>query len=217
MHADESGHFSFSAKASRFFSIGYACTYKQPFVKEEVVTRALRKINQRRSNRRKISEFKFTHDSVDTKNKFLTVIKNMNIDLGVICIEKKPIENKFENKGELFYKSSIINVITTVMTSYFSEQDSSNSIEFVLDKRLPKSRIEKFDQYCKKKACEYMSNLHSQINYDISIRHENSRTVKMIQVADYVAGSVQLKFERKNSQFYDMLRPMIKYNNIPNE
>lgn len=216
MYVDESGHPNFAEKASRFFSIGCVCVQDQHFIKEEeIVARFLRKTSRKSANGKEIPEFKFSHDSLNVKNKFLAVIKNMNADLGAVCIEKKSVVNLFKNKDELFYRTLVIELITAVMKDHFSKHDSSNSIKLTLDKRLSKPGIKEFNQYCKKEIAKYMLKFNSQIDYNLSIKHENSQTVKMIQVADYVVGAVQLKFEGEDSQFYDKLIHMIKYNHTP--
>lgn len=49
------------------------------------------------------------------------------------------------------------------------------------------------------------------IDHRISIKHEDSQSVPMLQVADFIAGAVQRKFERGDSIFYDLIQDKINY------
>jgi len=214
IYIDESGDLGFSSQSSEFFSIGYAFTYNRfPTAENKIIKHTLNKINKKRKNKkRKLKEFKFSNDSTVTKNKFLNKIKDMNIILGMICISKDSVKETLKKDPARLYRFVIGDtILTQLVRDYFTRHDPYNSIRFVIDRSLSESGRKEFNKYCEEKTSFRSWEQDRRIDYNISIIHEDSEAVRMLQVADYVAGSIQRKFERNDSQFYDLIKHKIKY------
>lgn len=214
VYVDESGDLGFSSKSTEFFSIGYVFTYNRfPTAENKVIKHTLNKINKKRKNKkRKLREFKFSNDSTITKNKFLNKIKDMDISVGAICISKDSVKETLAKDPARLYRYVIGDtIITHLVQDYFARHDPYNSIKFVIDRSLSESDRNEFNKYCEDKTSFRSWEQDRRIDYKISISHESSESVRMLQVADYIAGSIQRKFERNDSQFYDLIKHKIKY------
>lgn len=179
-------------------------------VEDRNIKRVLKKTNYRIKNpRKKLPEFKFSKDTLDTKNRFLKLIKNMNVDMGVLCIDKYSINIELQNKSESIYKKIIVKTVIDAIKNHYDSQHCC-SIKIIIDKSLQNPDIVKFNQYCEEKIRSYMANSHT-VDCKVTINHVDSKIVKMIQVTDYLAGSIQRKFERNDSRFFDIIKVKIKH------
>ncbi|WP_420546003.1 DUF3800 domain-containing protein [Nitrosopumilus sp.] len=214
VYVDESGDLGFSEKSSRFFTIGYAFTKdRYPLAENEIIKHALKKLNKKTKNKKnKIEEFKFSNNTIKTKCKFLQVIRDLDVAIGVICISKDSVKESLKQDLGRLYRYSIGNtIITNLVKDYFFRQDPYNSIRFVIDRSLsPKART-LFNNYCEEKASFRSRQKDTEIDHRITIKHEDSKSVPMLQVADYIAGSVQKKVERGNDIFYNVIKEKINY------
>lgn len=211
---DESGDLGFNSSSSQFFSIGYVFTYNRyPFTENKTIKRTLKNVNTRIKNKKlKLTEFKFSADSTKTRKKFLSKIKLMDIVIGVICISKDSVKEDLKKDPGRLYRFVIGDtIITQLVNDYFTRHDPYNSIKFVIDRSLSDCGQKEFNKYCEEKTSYRSWEQDRNIDYNISIRHEDSKAIPMLQVADYIAGATQRKFERSDSSFYDVVHNQIKY------
>jgi len=217
VYVDESGDLGFSAKSSKSFTVSYVFTINRyPFVENKLVTRTLKEINIKNKNHRnKINEFKFSNDSEKTRMKFLSKIASMDIVIGVLSISKVAVVEYLREDPNYLYNYLVGETIIDVMVKdYFKTFDPYNSIRFVIDRSLSKRAINAFNDYCEKKTSFKSWERSKDMENNISIKHENSQNVPMLQVADYVAGAIQQKFERDNPMFYDVFKHKIKHTKL---
>lgn len=214
MYVDESGDLGFGNGSSSFFTIGYVFSYnRHPFAENSTVKRTLKKINAgTKQQKRKISEFKFSADSDKTKRKFLCKIQDMNLTMGVFCISKDSVKNELKlDQGRLYRYLVVDKIITHLVNDYFQPNDPYNSIRFVIDRSLSKQKRKDFDQYCDEKTSFRSWEQNRNMDYHVSVIHDDSKAVPMLQVADYIAGLVQRKFQMNDSICYDLISSKIKY------
>lgn len=211
---DESGDLGFTKSSSKFFSIGYVFTKNRyPFIENKIIKRTLKKMNTRIKNKkRKMPEFKFSADSDYIRKKFLSKIEIMDVVLGVICISKDSVKEELKRDPGRLYRYVIGDtIITQLVNDYFTRHDPYNSIRFIIDRSLSECGQKEFNKYCEEKASYRSREQDRNIEYNISIRHEDSKAIPMLQVADYIAGVTQRKFVRNDSSFYDIIHNKIKY------
>ena len=214
VYVDESGDLGFSEKSSEFFTIGYVFTKNRPpLVENEIIRHTLKRINKKTKNKKnKIDEFKFSNNTDKTKCKFLQKIRTLDIIIGIICISKDSVKESLKQDLNRLYRYSIVDtIITNLVQDYFHKHDPYNSIRFVIDRSLSPNARKLFNEYCEEKASFRSWEKDANIDYRISITHEDSKTVPMLQVADFIAGSVQKKFQLKDTIFYDLIQDKINY------
>jgi len=214
IYVDESGDLGFKHSSSKFFTIGYVFTKNRyPMAENTKIKRALKNVNTRIKNKkRKLSEFKFSSDSKITRKKFLSKIKSMDVIIGVICISKDSVKKELKKDPGRLYRYVIGDtIITKLVIDYFTRHDPYNSIRFVIDRSLSDSGRKEFNKYCEEKTSFRSWEQDKNIDFRITILHQDSKAVPMLQVADYVAGAVQRKFDRGDSSYYDIIQNKIKY------
>ena len=214
VYVDESGDLGFSSSSSNFFTVGYVFTVNRyPTMENKTIKRSLKNFNTRIKNKnKKLIEFKFSANNTTIRKKFLSKIKNMDIVIGIICISKDSVKNNLKKDPSMLYRYLIGNtIITHIIKDYFRNYDHYNSIRFVIDRSLSLQGRKEFNKYCEDKALFRAREQDGMIDYSISINHEDSRSVPMLQVADYIASSTQRKIERADSDFYEIIKDKIQY------
>lgn len=214
VYVDESGDLGFNDKATKNFTIGYVFTKNRyPTVENEIIRHTLKRINKKMKNpKNKIAEFKFSNNTDKTKYKFLEKIRSMDTVIGVICVSKDSVKEDLKHDLGRLYRFLIVNTIITILVrDYFQKDDPYNSIRFVIDRSLSNNARKRFNEYCEHKVSFRSWEKDVDIDHRISICHEDSQSVPMLQVADFIAGAVQRKFEMGDSIFYDLIQDKINY------
>ncbi|MCE9651499.1 MAG: DUF3800 domain-containing protein [Nitrosarchaeum sp.] len=146
------------------------------------------------------------------KRRFLTKIQEMNVVLGAFCISKDSVKNELKlDQGRLYRYLVVDTIITHLVNDHFKSHDPYNSIRFVIDRSLSKQKRKDFDQYCDDKTSFRSWEQDKNMDYKVVVTHEDSKAVPMLQVADYIAGCVQRKFQMNDSVCYDLIMDKIKY------
>jgi len=214
VYVDESGDVGFKQKSSEFFTIGYVFTIDRfPTKENKKIATLLKNINIGiRKHRKKIPEFKFSCNTDRVKQKVLREINKLDVNIGVICISKDSVQSHLKEDSSMFYRYVVVeNVITTLVSKYVKSYDHYTSIRFVIDRSLSKQQIKSFNEYCETKMSIRSHQLSSVLDLRPTILHEDSKTVPMLQVADYVASATQRKITHCDSTYFDIIADKIKH------
>ncbi len=213
VYIDESGDVGFNDKSSKFFTIGYVFTLRHPSEENKKIKRALTNINFGiKKQNKKLLEFKFSSNPEKTRKRFFREIKKLDINIGVVCISKDSVADHLKKDSSMFYRYVVVeNVISVLVNDYLKTFDPYNRIRFVIDRSLSKTEIKLFNDYCEEKISYKSHQRAKDMDSFITILHEDSKTVPMLQVADYIAGATQRKFARGDSSYYDMISDKIKH------
>ena len=200
---DEAGDLGFNLRSSKTFVVSYFTTQDSQRIRTDT-KRLLKRINNK--YKRKISEFKFSKDSCEIKNRFFNLIKEMDICIGYVAIEKRAVKDELKDKPLILYNYLIVNYpITNILSRY-----NLTKISFILDKNLTKEARRMFDDYLKGKV-SWKSFLMSKDEPAINICHLDSQEDPCIQVADYLADAIFSKFEHNNNIYYDLIKDKIQF------
>ena len=214
IYVDEAGDLGFKEKSSEFFTVGYAFTVDRlPTKENRVIKKLLKNVNVCIKNQRgKISEFKFSGNTDYIKRKVLRMMQKLDVNIGIICISKDSVKPDLKENFCTLYSFIIVDSIVTLMVNEYLEiHDPWNSICLTIDKRLPKSQIKLFNEYCRQKTLSSAHSIDSKMNVQITINHEDSQRIPMLQVADYIASATQRKITQCDSTYYDMISSKIKH------
>lgn len=138
--------------------------------------------------RRKSTEIKFYNAGNRTKQKFFEELIKLDLDIYLLIVDK--VGRKIPDTPLNF---SVLNsVLLREVLSFYEE-----GAELIFDKHFQKIEdIEEFDR-----------NLNKLLDgRDVKIRHVDSQEIKIVNVADMVAGATLAHLTSKNSHFYEMLR-----------
>ena len=210
---DESGDLGFKHKSSKFFVISYVIMINDvPMFLRNKCRRLLMNINTQKQHKHKISEFKFSEDTPQTRIKFLKLISSFDISTGVAVISKDSVKSNLKNDSIILYNYIVIDhVISAVVNHYLKTTAVYNKIFFVIDKSLTKKARQHFNSYCEEKISYLTREKHFRNDIITKIEHENSERESCLQISDYIASSVFTKFQRENSQYYDIIKNKIKH------
>ena len=89
--------------------------------------------------------------------------------------------------------------------------DPDNKLTITIDQRLPLEYIGQFNTSLKESLLSQVRDANPTMGIDITIMHENSKTSPILQVADYVAGTIQRKVRYDESAYYEIISDKIKY------
>ena len=211
VYVDESGDIGFTDKTSQFFTIGYVFTVDRSSIKDSrAIQRALKNINAQ--SKKKISEFKFSTDSDKVRRKFLKTINRLDVELGGFCISKDSVEPSLKRDPCRFYRHAVIDtIITHLIEDYIQSYDHDNSIRFIIDRSLAKNARDSFNKYCESKIQDRIRQKNLKVDFTTDIHHEDSRSVPMLQVADYIASATQRFLVHNDATFYNAYSGKLKY------
>lgn len=210
---DEAGDLGFSPKSSQSYVIGYVImTTATPHFIRHKTCRLLQNINKRLKTRSKISEFKFSADSHETRMKFLELIGSFNIDLGAVAIRKDSVKADLKENPNILYNYLAVHYVTPIaVRNYLKPFMPLNRIKFKIDRSLSRTDRKLFNEYYDKTVSYIKWKEGFKDDILAEIEHENSLNDVCLQIADYVAGSVFKKTERDDPTYYDLIKGRIKY------
>ncbi len=211
VYVDESGDAGFVDKASEFFTVGYAFAVDgSPAKENNAVKRALKNINA--GNKMKISEFKFSANTDVVRRKFLKTISRLDVELGVFCVSKDSVKSDIKEDPYGFYIHATVDTIAThLVEDYIRAHDQGNSISFTIDKSLTKNARDSFNEYCRNKIHDKMRQKNLKADLAPIIYHKDSKSVPMLQVADYIASATQRFIVHNDVTFYNAYSSKLKY------
>jgi hypothetical protein len=206
---DESGDLGFSPKSSHYFVAAYIIPAETVGVRSSL-SKLLKKMhkNQKYSG----SELKFSNTSHDTRLWVLNKLMELDWTTGVVILEKKKVNRDLRGRPNILYNYSIVH---NVMTRIMMLMGESQSIHLHIDRSLSSSNREAFDSYAREKARLLWDGASGHdsplMPGQIALSHENSFNDPCIQLADFVAGSVFQKYERRKEEYYRVIEDRVTF------
>ncbi|MBC8509643.1 MAG: DUF3800 domain-containing protein [Anaerolineales bacterium] len=182
---DESGTTS-PFSGSRFFVVALLDT-KNP----RKVEMHVRRLHKRFGTNLKSGEMKANASQENTIRKFLSTIANESIEIIVIIVDKKSIWRPPKN-NEKIYREAVSLAVSHAIRLW-------QKVEIYLDKRYTSRRLRKT---LEKEIREKISDFPHQV---VIIHQENSIARKELQAADFISWAFFQKYERGDSQFYEII------------
>ena len=209
LYLDESGDLGFdfvNKKPSKFFTV---CIFavsgdeaNRKLIKEaKLVLR--RKINNKRTHI--IHELKATKTTQEIKCYFYNRVKDVHFGIYAVTLNKQKLFERLTKQ-----KSRVYNYIARqVLDAIPFEKNNGERVSFVLDKSMAKPEIEEFNTYIRR---QLEGKLPPSVSLDISHRHSHQDFG--IQIADLFSWGIFQKYERKNSNWYDIFRKKVRYDEL---
>lgn len=203
-YLDESGDIGFSKGSSKYFVV--ACVFTDnPHYLTTKMARLKKRI--REAGWKGIQEFKFAQDHDKVKCKVVNEIASLNFEASCIAVDKSSVTAGLRNNPNVLYNYLTVHYpVTDIIANY-----SPHKITFCVDRRYSKEKIEEFDKYVKQKII-WKANAEYGIEVDdFCVEHATSEGTLILQIGDYLAGSVYKKIRGLPDSYYDVLKPKIKY------
>jgi hypothetical protein len=205
VYVDESGDLGFGRKSTEFFVVAYAITSNR-YPIERGILRLKKKFNTRWKGF--ISEFKYSNDDDDTKDRVFSAIQGLDFDLGYVAIRKSYVAARLRSAPLLYRYFVVNNIITDLVHGY-----DVNDLTVTVDKSLPRQGMEEFNRYLADKLTWRQVVEKGDEMPTFRVHHLQSDGEPGLQVADYCSGAAFSYFERGNPGCYDLLRPKIRFRN----
>ena len=164
---------------------------------ENLISRILSSLRKRKI---KIKEVKFYYAGEQTKRQFLSGIVSSNLEIFALIIDKK--ERKIADTPENF-AILISDLINEAYLWYKKEK-----ISVVIDKHFHrKTDQDRFNNFIRKQIA---------VNLKYVIKHVDSQQNFLVNIADMTAGAILWKYNRKNDQFYQIIKDNIAAEKLVN-
>lgn len=209
-YIDESGDLGFSPKSTSFFVVAYLIL-EHPIDIQITLKRLLKRLHKRRKYARKAHELKFSKSSDYVRRKVLSSICKSDVEIGFIVLEKAKVKLELREKHTILYSFVIVD---RVMRDVLPSLKSTDKLNIIVDRSLPRSSREAFNNYARNKASWLLTVWDEVYPIELSnieVQHENSQNEPCLQAADFLAGSGFHKWEFNNNSYYDIIKDKVEY------
>ncbi len=164
---------------------------------ENLVSRTLKSLRQRKI---KIKELKFYSAGERTKRQVLSGIVSAGFEIFVVAVDKKGRKIPDTPNNFALLVSELINEI------HFWQKE--RKFKIIIDRHFHRKIDEK----------NFNRSLKNNIKQDLvfEIQHVNGQENFIVNLADFVAGSVLAKYNKNNFRFYDIIKESILIEKIVN-
>ena len=186
IYIDESGSWGFNKKSTKNMALALL-TIRNP-------DSLGKKLRRYRKKKKIHGELHFNEASPITRKEVLEIIaKNEDLKLAGLVVEKIRINPELRKVPTKFY-NYITGILlqNLVMLSNFNEK-----LKIVVDKRFNKACREEFNKYIAGYRVREL---------EVDIEHKESYSAYCLQAVDFVAGALFQKYERDDSQYYDIIK-----------
>jgi hypothetical protein len=211
VYVDESGDLGFTPKSTQFFVVAYLIL-EYPFEVEKKMKRLLKKLHKNKKYARGYNELKFAQSSEYVRRQVLQKICQCSLEIGFIVLEKAKVKEDLRKSPTILYNFVIVD---RIMKNVLPRLNPTDRLDIVVDKSLPASSIDAFNDYAKSKASWLLNVRWGKSDgitiSNIRIRHENSQKEPCLQAADYLAGACFRRYEFGDASYYEMIKRKVRY------
>jgi hypothetical protein len=201
LYLDESGDLGFdfvNKKPSKFFTITILALSSQSSNRQLIKTVELtlrRKLNGPNNRKRIVRELKATGTTLDVKKYFFKKAKGIRFGIYSITLNKKKVYERLTRE-----KSRVYNYVARkVLDQIPFERNNGERVELILDRCMGKPEIEEFNSYIRRQLEGRLSP-----NIPLDIYHRLSHEHEGLQAADLFCWGIFQKYERNNTDWYDV-------------
>ena len=137
------------------------------------------------------------------KNYFYKQIKNFDWQIYTVALNKKRVLDHLTNtKG----RKKLYNYLANFIIEKVKFMSTTSAVTLVVDKCKNKAEIEDFNQYL-------ANQLEGELPLDVplTVYHEDSMNSFGLQAVDLFCWGVFRKYERQDTQWYDVFKNQIKF------
>ncbi len=198
VYIDETGDLGFSSKSSKYFILVGVVVESNENRKYE---NTIKKVLSRNKPKVKEGEIKFNNSKKDFRIKVLKEVKKRNIKIYYVYLEKKNFVRKNLSFSEIYF-SMTKNLIEVIFSNIDFRKENKNRVDIFIDKSMRKKQLEKFKEELK----DYLKNFQVKTK----THHLDSHNNKGLSVTDFVCGSIGKKYNKKEIEYYDIIKEKIK-------
>lgn len=208
LYLDESGDLGFdfvNKKPSKFFTITILALSSRDANRQLLQAAKVtlkRKLNSPKNRKRIVRELKGTGTTQEVKKYFYGKVKGVKFGIYSITLNKKQVYERLAKD-----KSRVYNYIARkVLDQIPFEKNNSDRVELIIDKSMGKPEVAEFNSYIRRQLEGRLSP-----NIPLDIYHWRSHENFGLQAVDLFCWGIFQKYERNNTQWYDIYADKIKF------
>jgi hypothetical protein len=207
LYLDESGDLGFdfvNKKPSKYFVVTILAVRGHEANRSLIngVKKTLkRKLNQKGKQKRIVAELKGTKTLFEIKNYFFRQVRGIDFDIYALVLNKRRV---YENL--IREKSRVYNFVARTVLDRIPLENAALKVELTIDKSKSRPEIVEFNSYIRR---ELESKIDPAVPFNIY--HFDSKEHCGLQAVDMFSYAVFEKYERKRSQWYDVIKEKVKY------
>ena len=202
LYLDESGDLGFDffgKRPSRFFNVTILALRETS--NNRALINAVRKTMRRKLRRHPSAELKGSHTSLEIKRYFYDLARPIPFGIYALTLNKRRVYEELTQKKDRVYNFIARNVLDQVPI-----ERASTRVLLVIDKSKSRREIGEFNSYLVR---QLQGRLDPQVPLDIY--HHSSQENPGLQAADLFSWGVFRKYERGDSEWYNVFREKIRY------
>ena len=205
LYLDESGDLGFdffAKKPSRFFTVTVMLVHGVENRKK--ISNAVRRTLKNKLRRLKKPELKGSKQSIEVKKYFYKKVEPVPFGLYAITLNKRRVYDYLSQE-----KDRVYNFIARKVLDVIPIEDASLRVSLIIDRSKSKKEIREFDEYIIR---QLSGRIDPRIPLDID--HHMSHEDRLIQAVDLFAWGIFRKYEKNDTEWYDIFREKIKYDDL---
>lgn len=210
LYLDESGDLGFdfvNKKPSKFFTVSILLVKggeNNLQLLKAVKKTAKRKLNPKGKRGRAVKELKGTNTTLEIKSYFYRLVKDVDFSIYGLTLNKKRVyDSLIKNKPRVY------NFIARLVLDQISFYQANLRVEFIIDKSKSRPEIADFNSYIRR---QLEANIDPKVPLDIY--HWDSEENGGVQAADLFSWGIFRKYEKKDTDWYDIFKDRIKYDSL---
>lgn len=200
---DESGDLGFKSKSSKWFLFTIVLTNNHRRI--EKVVKKIR--NSLKKKYKKVNELHAYHTQPAIRKRMLKLLSE-NKDLKVLCVilNKKKVYIDLQNQKNYLY-----NYAANILLDRLHNKkliDTNEPIELYIDQKDTNRFLrDNFEKYLKQ-------NFTKRGNGKVNIKIKPSHTEKCLQAVDFISWAIFRKYEKGESEYYELIKDNIIEENL---
>ncbi len=166
------------------------------------VQRCVKRIRQRKLKKKykEIPELKANNSSPEIRKQLLKDLGEVDLEIHCIILNKKKVYDYLKAKKHRLYNYVIGRILPGTVTFL-------RNVQIIVDRRSSKRALrDDFDDYIKMRIEE-----RALFKPRIIISHFDSKNDAGLQVVDFVSWSIFRKYEKGDTEYYDLIKDKIKW------
>lgn len=205
LYLDESGDLGFdffAKKPSKHFTVTVMLV--QGVENNKKISKAVKRTLRKKLYKQKRSELKGTLDSIAVKKYFYKHVRDVPLEIYALTLNKKRVYEHLTQKKERVY-----NFIARKVLDVIPFDNATSRIELIIDKSKSKHEIREFNQYL-------VRQLNGKIDPKIplDIEHHLSHADLPLQAVDLFSWGMFRKYEKKDSEWFNVFKEKAKYDSV---
>ena len=182
IYLDESGDLGFRGKGSTYFIL--TCVKIQDERTNLLFKRIPKDVRQRSlaKKTKKTSELKFSNSSVLIRERFLSRVAKLDLEIYSLIVNKEYTQQKLKDNLPVLYSYLIKILLENVITP-------NNNIHICIDRCMSPNQRSNFENYINTEFLYKFNKVP-----ELTILHENSNSNEALQVIDFICGAFGYKY-----------------------